>query len=93
MPYHLSTNDDITSYFLIKNNAARRNQRNSTKYIQLNFIKYNQNNNNTSITSPSSRFKIKSSAKKRKKNTNNSKPSSASNYISDETYSIFKNKK
>ena len=67
MPYHLSTNDDITSYFLIKNNAARRNQRNSTKYIQLNFIKYNQNNNNTSITSPSSRFKITNFAKKKKK--------------------------
>ena len=56
MPYHLTTNDDITSYFLIKNNTARRNQRNSTKYIQSKFIKYNQNNNNTSIISPSSKI-------------------------------------
>ena len=56
MSYHPSTNDDTTSYFLNKDNAARRNQRNSTKYIQPNFIKYNQNNNNTSIISPSSKI-------------------------------------
>ena len=55
MSYHQSTNDDTTSYFLNKDNAARRNQRNSTKYIQSKFIKYNQNNNNTSIISPSSK--------------------------------------
>ena len=53
MSYHPSTNDDTISYSLNKNNDACRNQRNSTKDIQPNFIKYNQNNNNTGITSPS----------------------------------------
>ena len=54
MSYHPSTNDDTTSYSLNKKNVAHRNQRKASKYIQQNFIKYNQNNdNNTSITSPS----------------------------------------
>ena len=53
MSYHPSTNDDTISSFLNKNNVARGNKRNSTKYIQPYFIKCNQNNNTTSINSPS----------------------------------------
>ena len=57
MSYHPSTNDDTTSSSLNKNNAARGNKIHWTKYIHPTFIKYNQNNNTSSITYPSPKIK------------------------------------
>ena len=71
MSYHPSTNDDTISYSLNKNNDACRNQRNSTKDIQPNFIKYNQNNNNTGITSPSLKNSRSQTPPKKENNTKN----------------------
>lgn len=67
MSYQPSTNGNTTSSSLNKNNVDRGNKKNSNKYIQPNFIKYNPNNNITSTTYPSP--KLQNRKLHQKKNT------------------------